>query len=55
MNVSLLAAAAGLAVAVAVPAAEWKVIRPRGGGAQFVPKISPHDPKTAGVGCNMYS
>jgi photosystem II stability/assembly factor-like uncharacterized protein len=31
----------------------WKVLGPGGGGAQFFPTISPHDPKVVLVGCDM--
>src|SRR5436190_9851960 len=31
----------------------WKIIGPGGGGAQFIPTISPHDPRTALVACDM--
>lgn len=31
----------------------WKILGPGGGGAQFIPTVSPHDPKTVLVGCDM--
>ena len=31
----------------------WKIIGPGGGGAQFLPTISPHDPKRVLVSCDM--
>lgn len=31
----------------------WKVLGPGGGGAQFIPTISRHDPRTVLVGCDM--
>src|SRR6516162_10015926 len=31
----------------------WQVIGPGGGGAQFYPTISPHDPKRVLVACDM--
>ena len=33
--------------------AEWSHVGPGGGGAQFNPTISPHDPKTVFVTCDM--
>ena len=33
--------------------AAWKVIGPGGGGAQYIPTISPFDPDTAMVACDM--
>lgn len=53
MKTTLLAAVVVWALAPVAPAAQWKVIGPGGGGAQFVPTISPHDPKTVLVGSNM--
>ncbi len=32
---------------------QWKIIGPGGGGAQFFPTISPHDPRTVLVACDM--
>jgi len=32
---------------------EWQIIGPGGGGAQFIPTISPHDPRTVLVACDM--
>jgi photosystem II stability/assembly factor-like uncharacterized protein len=32
---------------------EWWVLGPGGGGAQFMPTISPHDPNRVLVGCDM--
>jgi photosystem II stability/assembly factor-like uncharacterized protein len=40
-------------VITANPAEGWKSVGPGGGGAIFVPVISPHDPKTAMVACDM--
>ena len=31
----------------------WKIIGPGGGGAQFIPTISPHDSRTVLVACDM--
>ncbi|HLV78971.1 MAG TPA: hypothetical protein VKT32_01780 [Chthonomonadaceae bacterium] len=31
----------------------WKILGPGGGGAQFVPAISPHDPRRVLVACDM--
>ena len=31
----------------------WEIIGPGGGGAQFIPTISPHDPRTVLVACDM--
>lgn len=31
----------------------WEIIGPGGGGAQFLPAISPHDPKRVLVACDM--
>ncbi len=39
--------------AAAAAAAPWKIIGPGGGGAQFLPTISPHNPKTVLVRCDM--
>ena len=33
--------------------AGWRIIGPGGGGAQFIPTISPHDPSTVLVACDM--
>jgi photosystem II stability/assembly factor-like uncharacterized protein len=32
---------------------EWKILGPGGGGAQFLPTISPHDPRVVLVACDM--
>jgi photosystem II stability/assembly factor-like uncharacterized protein len=32
---------------------KWRVIGPGGGGAQFIPTISPHDPNTMLIACDM--
>jgi photosystem II stability/assembly factor-like uncharacterized protein len=32
---------------------EWKVLGPGGGGAQYIPTISPHNPKHVLAGCDM--
>jgi hypothetical protein len=48
-----LLAASLLAAAQAPRADAWTVIGPGGGGAQFFPTISPHDPKVVLVGCDM--
>ncbi|MBI4877335.1 MAG: hypothetical protein HY822_22135 [Acidobacteria bacterium] len=49
--------AALLLLALSMTAAErpgaWTVIGPGGGGAQFLPAISPHDSNTALVACDM--
>jgi photosystem II stability/assembly factor-like uncharacterized protein len=39
--------------AAAPPEAHWSVIGPGGGGAQFLPTLSPHDPSLALVACDM--
>src|SRR5512147_1839215 len=31
----------------------WRVIGPGGGGALFHPTVSPHDPRTALIACDM--
>jgi len=47
-------ALAGVWTAVAAAGPEhWAVIGPGGGGAQFLPAISPHDPNVAFVACDM--
>ena len=33
--------------------AAWRIIGPGGGGAMFYPTISPHDPRTVLIGCDM--
>lgn len=38
---------------LASPGEGWKSVGPGGGGAIFVPVVSPHDPKTAMVACDM--
>ena len=35
------------------PAPAWRIIGPGGGGAQFIPTVSPHDPRTVLVACDM--
>jgi photosystem II stability/assembly factor-like uncharacterized protein len=43
-------------LALAAPASRqdaWRVIGPGGGGALFIPTVSPHDPRTVLVGCDM--
>ncbi len=40
-------------LAFAVPPANFKVIGPGGGGAMFNPTISPHDPNTVLISCDM--
>ncbi len=42
------------AVLVSAPRLDrWKILGPGGGGAQFIPTISPHDAKRVLVGCDM--
>jgi len=31
----------------------WKVLGPGGGGAQYIPTVSPHDPRRVLVACDM--
>lgn len=46
--------AACLALAAPSPRFDgWRIIGPGGGGALFVPTISPHDPRTVLVACDM--
>src|SRR3974390_2705228 len=40
-------------VLAAPPPSAWRVIGPGGGGAMFHPTVSPHDPKTAVLNCEM--
>ncbi len=49
----LLLAAFALSATPAPRLDSWKILGPGGGGAQFIPTISPHDPKTVLVGCDM--
>jgi photosystem II stability/assembly factor-like uncharacterized protein len=52
-RLSLLAAAV-LACAAPPPVGEaWRIIGPGGGGSLFHPTVSPHDPRTALVACDM--
>jgi photosystem II stability/assembly factor-like uncharacterized protein len=48
-----LLALALLAFAAAPPPAAWRIIGPGGGGSMFHPTVSPHDPRTAVVACDM--
>ncbi len=41
------------AVQAAMRLDQWRIIGPGGGGAQFLPTISPHDPKEVLVACDM--
>ena len=43
----------GIISLVLLAAAQWTRIGPGGGGAQFIPTISPHDPSTILVRCDM--
>jgi photosystem II stability/assembly factor-like uncharacterized protein len=46
--------AAALALTAATPREDrWRIIGPGGGGALFHPTVSPHDPRTALVSCDM--
>ena len=47
----LLACAALVLAAPSLP--EWRIIGPGGGGSLFHPTVSPHDPRTAVVACDM--
>jgi photosystem II stability/assembly factor-like uncharacterized protein len=47
----LFAAALGLAAPASGP--DWRVIGPGGGGTLFYPTVSPHDPRTVLVACDM--
>src|SRR6266850_6265472 len=50
----MLVLAAALALtASAAPEDSWRIIGPGGGGALFHPTVSPHDPRTALVACDM--
>jgi photosystem II stability/assembly factor-like uncharacterized protein len=40
-------------MAVAPTGRKWTVLGPGGGGAQFIPTISPHDPRRVLVACDM--
>jgi photosystem II stability/assembly factor-like uncharacterized protein len=45
-----------LIAAALIPAAGdngWRILGPGGGGAQFIPTISPHDPRRVLVACDM--
>lgn len=33
--------------------ADWKIVGPGGGGAMYYPTISPHNPRTVMIGCDM--
>src|SRR5512138_2283443 len=51
-----LAVAAVLALIASAPGAErwqWRPLGPGGGGALFHPTVSPHDPRTALIACDM--
>ena len=43
----------GILGLVLLAAAQWTRIGPGGGGAQFIPAISPHDPSTILARCDM--
>lgn len=46
--------AAGFVLAASGPAEDrWRIIGPGGGGALFHPTVSPHDPRTALIACDM--
>jgi photosystem II stability/assembly factor-like uncharacterized protein len=46
--------AAALALTASTPREDrWRIIGPGGGGALFHPTVSPHDPRTALVSCDM--
>jgi photosystem II stability/assembly factor-like uncharacterized protein len=50
----ILVLAAGLALTASAAAEDrWRIIGPGGGGALFHPTVSPHDPRTALVACDM--
>jgi photosystem II stability/assembly factor-like uncharacterized protein len=55
-TLALLSALIMIAFAGSLPAAapeRWSVIGPGGGGAQYLPTISPHDPSVVLVACDM--
>jgi photosystem II stability/assembly factor-like uncharacterized protein len=49
----LLRALVLFAVAASVERPGWRILGPGGGGAQFNPAVSPHDPNRAMVSCDM--
>jgi len=54
MKRSALFFAACFALAAPAPRFDaWRIIGPGGGGALFVPTVSPHDPRTVLVACDM--
>ena len=54
MKRSALFLAACLALAAPAPRFDaWRIIGPGGGGALFVPTVSPHNPRTVLVACDM--
>jgi photosystem II stability/assembly factor-like uncharacterized protein len=50
---TLLVAAALALTASATGGERWRIIGPGGGGALFHPTVSPHDPRTALIACDM--
>src|SRR5438093_5177037 len=50
---TLVLAAALALTAFATREDSWRIIGPGGGGALFLPTVSPHDPRTALVACDM--
>ncbi len=49
----LLVSASFLLVSQNAEPPAWRIIGPGGGGAQFRPTVSPHDPNTALIACDM--
>jgi len=52
-HLTLVLAAAPVLPAAATPEDGWRGIGPGGGGALFHPTVSPHDPRTALIACDM--
>jgi photosystem II stability/assembly factor-like uncharacterized protein len=52
-RLTLVLAAALVLPAAATPEDGWRGIGPGGGGALFHPTVSPHDPRTALIACDM--
>jgi hypothetical protein len=52
-RLTLVLAAALVLPAAATPEDGWRGVGPGGGGALFHPTVSPHDPRTALIACDM--